>query len=164
MIRRHHLVNAFEDEQRRRPAEFERNLAIYEGLWKEARDLGRFAQATLEGIGPDIDYARVINGRPAMRPTHLADVLRILHEHNADIKRFGVSGMSLFGSVARDEARPESDVDILVEFEKPVDLFTLVQLGNHLERLLERPVDLVTPGGLTERLRERIRAELVRAA
>jgi hypothetical protein len=67
VIRRHPLLDAFEEEQRRRPADYRRNLRIYEGLWREARALGLFAQATLDGIETDIEYARVINGRGTPR-------------------------------------------------------------------------------------------------
>ena len=48
------------------------------------------------------------------------DVIRLLHEHKAEIDAFGVKSLSLFGSVARDEAGPESDVDVLVEFDGPL--------------------------------------------
>jgi predicted nucleotidyltransferase len=93
-----------------------------------------------------------------------ADALEMLRTHDASIRAFGVSGLTLFGSVARDDARPDSDVDILVEFERPVGYFALVRLGTYLEQILGCRVDLVTPGALTERLRERIRQEAVRAA
>jgi len=164
VIRRHPLLDAFDDDQRRRPVNYDRNHQIYDSLWKEARNLGLFSEATVNGVGPDIDYARVVNGLPATRPTRLAEVLEVLRAHHADIKAFGVSGMSLFGSVARDDARPESDVDILVEFERPVGYFTLAALRMYLEQILKRSVDLLTPGGLNDRIRERIRVEGVRAA
>ena len=93
-----------------------------------------------------------------------ADALETLHIHHANIRAFGVSSLILFGSVARDEARLDSDVDILVEFERPVGYFTLVRLGAYLEQILQHRVDLVTPGALTDRLREEIRREAVRAA
>jgi predicted nucleotidyltransferase len=51
------------------------------------------------------------------------EVLGILHKHESELrKNFGVQSLSLFGSVARDEARPDSDVDLLVEFNRPVGL------------------------------------------
>ena len=92
------------------------------------------------------------------------DVLEILRARYADVQAFGVSSMTLFGSTARNEARPDSDVDILVEFKRPVGYFTLVRLGAYLEHVLGHRVDLVTPGALTDRLREQIRREAVRAA
>jgi uncharacterized protein len=65
--------------------------------------------------------------------------------------RFGVDKLALFGSVARDEDGPESDVDVLVEFGRPAGYFTLVSLQLYLQEILSRPVDVVTPGGLKTR-------------
>jgi len=48
------------------------------------------------------------------------DVIGKLREHMPEIRGFGVSRLALFGSLARVEERPDSDVDILVEFEQPV--------------------------------------------
>lgn len=50
--------------------------------------------------------------------------------------RFGVARLALFGSVACDEARQDSDVDLLVEFDRPVGLFRFMELQSHLEDLL----------------------------
>jgi predicted nucleotidyltransferase len=58
--------------------------------------------------------------------------------------KFGVKSLALFGSVARDEAGPGSDVDLLVEFARPITLFDLVAVQQYLERCLGVPrVDLV---------------------
>lgn len=91
-------------------------------------------------------------------------VLRNLHEHSVEVKRFGVKSLAVFGSVARDEARAESDVDILVEFSQPVGLFEFLRLSFYLEELLGCHVDLVTPDALRTRLREQILKEAVYAA
>ena len=92
------------------------------------------------------------------------DVLRSLADHRDEIARFGVTSLSLFGSVARDEARPESDVDILVEFGVPVGLFEFVGLKMFLEEILVHQVDLVTPDALRESMRAQVLREAVRAA
>lgn len=76
----------------------------------------------------------------------------------------GIRSLSIFGSVARDEARAGSDVDLLVDFDRPVGLFHLFDVRERLETLLDCKVDLVTPGGLRPELRERVLAEAVRAA
>jgi uncharacterized protein len=60
---------------------------------------------------------------------------------------FGVRRMGLFGSFARDEADEDSDVDLVVEFERPVGL-RFVDLAEHLERVLGRKVDVLTPAGI----------------
>lgn len=80
------------------------------------------------------------------------------------LDQFGVKGLYLFGSVARNEAGDESDIDLLVEFEQPVSLFEFVRLRRELEVVLGRRVDLVTRLALKPQLRDRILREAVRAA
>ena len=89
-------------------------------------------------------------------------VLRILKEKHAELsEQFGVQALLLFGSVARDEASPESDVDLLVEFNRPVGYFGLFALQDYLEKLLGCPVDLGTPDSLKPYIRERVKGELL---
>ena len=92
------------------------------------------------------------------------EALRILAGHRRDLARFAVKSLAIFGSVARDEAAPGSDVDVLVEFAEPVGLFQFVRLKNHLEEILKNPVDLVTPDALKPQLRDAILKEAIRAA
>lgn len=74
-----------------------------------------------------------------------ADVVKAIKPFHKELRgEFFVESLSLFGSVARDEARPDSDVDLLVEFTQPVGLFTLIGLKNRLEEILGCPVDLGT--------------------
>jgi len=91
-------------------------------------------------------------------------VLATLQAHEPELRRLGVGRLDLFGSVARDDDGPASDVDVLVEFDHPVGLFALVRLQLFLERLLGRRVDVTTPGALRPGMRARVGAELVRAA
>jgi predicted nucleotidyltransferase len=90
------------------------------------------------------------------------EALAILGVQMEPLSRFGVQSLALFGSVARDEARPDSDVDILVEFNRPVGLFTFLEVKEHLEQALGRRVDLVTRAGLKRQLRDRILEEAIR--
>ena len=90
------------------------------------------------------------------------EALAILGAQMEPLARFGVQRLALFGSVARDEARPDSDVDILVEFNRPVGLFTFLEVKEHLEQALGRRVDLVTRAGLKRQLRDRILEEAIR--
>jgi len=90
-------------------------------------------------------------------------VLRMLKQNNAEMKKqFGVKALLLFGSVARNEATSASDVDLLVEFNRPVGYFGLFALQDYLEKLLGCPVDLGTPDSLKPYIRERINGELIR--
>lgn len=92
------------------------------------------------------------------------EVLRRLSEHRADLDAFDVRSVSIFGSFARDEARDDSDVDVLVEFARPVGLLQFSRLRRFLEGLLGRRVDLATAAALKDRIRSRVLAEAVRAA
>lgn len=74
---------------------------------------------------------------------------------------FAVGSLALFGSVARNEARPDSDVDLLVEFARPIGLLHLAKTAVFLEELLGRPVDLVLRRALLPELRAGILAEAV---
>jgi predicted nucleotidyltransferase len=75
-----------------------------------------------------------------------------------------VKALSIFGSVARGEASDASDIDFLVEFDQRVGLLTFVGLKLFLEGILGRPVDLVTPSGLRDSMRESVLKEAVRVA
>jgi hypothetical protein len=88
-------------------------------------------------------------------------VLRILHTHRDDLSRMGVKSLALFGSVVRDEARPDSDVDLLVEFESPVGLFEFIGVQQYLEALLGCKVDLGTPRSLKPHIQERVLQEAI---
>ncbi len=81
-------------------------------------------------------------------------------------ERFGVASLALFGSVARGEDDPESDVDVLVDFAEGsrATLLTLCDLRDHLELLLGGTVDLGTTEGLKPRVRDRILSERLRVA
>jgi uncharacterized protein len=92
------------------------------------------------------------------------DLLDILQKHKKDLQEFGVKSLALFGSVVRDEARTDSDVDILVEFARPVGLLAFLRLKNYLEEILGKPVDLVTSKALRPQWRERIIREAIHAA
>lgn len=92
------------------------------------------------------------------------EVIRRLAEHRTELDRFGVKSLALFGSVARGESTPESDIDILVDFSRTGGLFEFVRLKNYLEELLEHPVDLVTRDALKPQLRQKIIQEAIHAA
>jgi predicted nucleotidyltransferase len=91
------------------------------------------------------------------------EALRRLAEHRDELAAMGAGSLSLFGSVARDEAGPESDVDILIELNRPMGLFGLAAIHLRLEEILGWRVELITTGGLKERYRERIVRDLIRA-
>ncbi|HEX4072884.1 MAG TPA: nucleotidyltransferase family protein [Planctomycetaceae bacterium] len=89
--------------------------------------------------------------------------VQILARHLPELRRdFGVSSLSLFGSLARDEAHEASDVDVLVDFDRPVTLFDLVSLELRLEQLLNvQKVDVIVRDALHTSLRENILREAI---
>ena len=94
-----------------------------------------------------------------------SDVLRILHEKRGELSEtYDVKSLALFGSVARDEARPDSDVDLLVEFNRPVGLFAFIGLQQFLEALLNCKVDLGTLRSLKPRLKDSVLQEAIHVA
>jgi predicted nucleotidyltransferase len=75
--------------------------------------------------------------------------------------RHGAQNVRVFGSVVRGDARPDSDIDFLVDMEGGRSLLDLVQLSQDLEELLHRKVDVLTDGGLSPHLEQHIHAEAV---
>ena len=93
------------------------------------------------------------------------DVLAVLKAHRDELReRFGVRSIRLFGSVARGEGSPQSDIDLLVDFGGPAGFTQYMDLLFHLEELLGARVDLVTTRGLREELRPNVEREAVRGA
>lgn len=82
------------------------------------------------------------------------EILRVAARH-------GARNMRVFGSVARGEAGPDSDLDFLVDLEPGRSLFDLGGLLMDLQSLLGRRVDVVTESGLRARIRERVLSEAI---
>ena len=78
-------------------------------------------------------------------------------------KRFSVKIIGLFGSYARSERTEESDIDLLVEFEKPVGFFKFLELEDHLSEKLGAKVDLVTLDALKPIIKPYVMEEVVYA-
>jgi len=121
------------------------------------RKLGELGREIERRRGPD----------PYPRPTGPAPTLEQLRRRRDEINRVaalhGASDVRVFGSVARGEEGPRSDVDVLVEME-PRGLFEQAALQNDLEDLLGCPVHVVTTGGLRQArdpTRQRIEGEAV---
>ena len=90
-----------------------------------------------------------------------ADTLARLHQHLPVLtQRFGVLRLDLFGSVARDAAGPDSDVDVLVAFDGPAT----PEAYFGVQDLLGRPVDLVTDRALRAELRPYVERDAIRIA
>lgn len=91
-------------------------------------------------------------------------VISRLRKHRSRLTQLGVKSLSLFGSVARGEERPDSDVDILVEFKGKATFDRYMDTKFYLEELLECKVDLVTPKAIKPRMKPYIMQDLVHVA
>jgi hypothetical protein len=91
-------------------------------------------------------------------------ISQILHKHQTDLDQFAVKSLAVFGSVARGEATENSDIDLLVEFIRPIGLFEFIRLKNYLETLIGFKVDLVTPDAIRPAMRNSILSEAVYVA
>jgi len=74
--------------------------------------------------------------------------------------QYPISRIGIFGSFARNEERPDSDIDILVTFEEPISLFTLVRIHRELSELLNRKVNIVSEKYLHPRMKEAVQKDL----
>ena len=92
------------------------------------------------------------------------DVVNQLKAHLNQLAEFKIKSLAIFGSVVRGEARPDSDVDFLVEFNGPTTFDQYMGLKLFLEDLLGRPVDLVTRKGVRPELAPYVDQEARRVA
>jgi predicted nucleotidyltransferase len=91
------------------------------------------------------------------------DTIAALRQHAPEIRARGVTSLYVFGSAARGEERPTSDVDIFVDYDpEAFDFVHLIQLRDRLSQLLGRPADLTTRQGLHPVLRPQIEAEAIK--
>jgi uncharacterized protein len=82
-----------------------------------------------------------------------------LKEHEAELRRLGVQSLYLFGSTARDEAGPESDVDLFFDHERgKLSLFGLMDVKDAAAKILGCKADIITRGSLHKALRKKIEA------
>lgn len=91
-------------------------------------------------------------------------IIEVLSRHAKELRELGVISIGIFGSVARGEEHQDSDVDILVELQRPAGYLTLARIQLRLEELIGRKVDLVPRKALRPELRDRILAETILAA
>jgi predicted nucleotidyltransferase len=92
----------------------------------------------------------------------LEDVKFNLAAHKAELMERGVKSLAVFGSVARGDAGPESDVDLLIEFDRAVGLFHFIHVKDFLEHLLNgAQIDLVMREAVYEELKEDIYEEAI---
>jgi predicted nucleotidyltransferase len=92
---------------------------------------------------------------------NLEKALQLLKKNAAQLERLGVRSLAIFGSVARQEASPTSDIDLLVAFKLPLTFDQYIETKFFLEDLLGCKVDLVTQDGLKALVKTEIEKEAV---
>ena len=90
------------------------------------------------------------------------EILKILRDELPYLReKFNVKNIGLFGSYVKDEQKDKSDIDILVEFSKPIGFFKFMELEEYLSKKLGVKVDLVTPDALKPMIKPHIMREVV---
>ncbi len=92
----------------------------------------------------------------------LEEVKTIIEKHKKELReKYGVKEIGIFGSFVRGEAKEDSDVDIVVEFEKPIGFFKFLELEEYLSNLIGRKVDLVSKKALKPHIGKYILEEVI---
>lgn len=83
------------------------------------------------------------------------EIIAILRQHEPMLRKRGVAHAALFGSIARGEARPDSDIDVMIEIDPKakLDVFEYAGLTSYIESLFEAPVDVVDRDALKPAVR-----------
>lgn len=94
-----------------------------------------------------------------------AAVIATLRAHRAELAALGIAHAGVFGSVARGEAGPDSDIDVLIDFapDRVPDLFTYVGIREQVAALFPGRVDVIDQGGLRPRVRQAVERDLIHA-
>ena len=97
-----------------------------------------------------------------MKASRLAEIERVVKERRSELGRdYGVDEIGVFGSNVRAEARADSDIDILVEFSRPIGFFRFLELEEKLGEWLGVKVDLVTKAALEPHIGRRLLDEVI---
>ncbi len=93
-----------------------------------------------------------MSATPPDLPPKAAEFARILQEHMPELERqYGVASLALFGSYVRGEEREDSDLDVLVDLNRPMGMLAFIALADHLSQLVGKHVDLTTTRSVSER-------------
>jgi len=91
-----------------------------------------------------------------------AEVINVLKKYKTELyKKYNIKTLGIFGSYARGEENPESDIDILVEYEITPGFFKFIDLEDELSKIFNRKIDLVTKPALKELIKDDILKEVI---
>jgi excisionase family DNA binding protein len=122
-----------------------------------ARKIGRLLKFRKSEID---EWVEIQDARKRTKAQTTERLLQLLQQYTAEIRKFGVRSIGLFGSWVRGEGKPESDIDVLVEFVHP-SFDRYMELKFFLEELFERDVDLVLADTLKEQIKPKIQQEVI---
>jgi uncharacterized protein len=92
-----------------------------------------------------------------------ADAIRVLKRHETELRKLGVEHLFLFGSVARDDAKSDSDIDLFFDHARgQLGLYELMDVKERAQEILGRPTDIMTRRSLHPALRARIEDSALR--
>ncbi|MCX8027835.1 MAG: nucleotidyltransferase family protein [Thermodesulfovibrionales bacterium] len=92
----------------------------------------------------------------------LDDIKKILLKHKSEIQeKYGVKKIGIFGSFVRGQQRRQSDIDILVEYFETPDIFLMIDLEDHLTKILKKKVELVRKEAIRPELKDIISKEVI---
>ena len=92
---------------------------------------------------------------------NIKDIEIIIQKHKKELEeKFGLRKIGIFGSYVRGEQLQDSDIDILVEIERPMGFIKFIKLENHLSQILDSKVDIVTKKALKPYIGRRILQEV----
>lgn len=89
-----------------------------------------------------------------------AEIIKKLVQHRQELEKLGVKSLALFGSAARDQLTPDSDIDVLIDFNRQLG-FEFFNIGDYLEQLLERQTDVCTEQSLHWFVKKKVLREKV---
>jgi len=125
------------------------------------------AYSTLDARMKRLESALRINqdtiSAPVVSVPSLQSVKQTLSNCSAELKGMRVKSLWIFGSLAKGEVVPGSDIDVLAEFDKPAGFFQLLELKEYLENLLGYSIDLTTPDALRPEMKDQVLREAIRA-
>lgn len=94
----------------------------------------------------------------------LQTYISLINENIEELERqFGVRKIAIFGSTARGEDTEKSDIDIIVELNRPIGFFSFMRLESHLKKILGKKVDLTTKASLKSTIKKNILKEAIYA-
>lgn len=139
-------------------------LKVSERVHRGTADPRVSVNARQFGVGFALSSSLVVSFSPELAEEELG-IKELLESRRNEILdlagAYGAKNIRVFGSVARGETGPTSDVDLLVDMEKGRNLLDLVGFWQDVEELLGCRVDVITDGGISPYLRERIYAEAI---